>query len=59
MQTDHNWNFINENGLLDVERKARMARMGTDTPSGLAKIDRIIEQFKTGLISADEAIKLF
>lgn len=58
MQTDHNWDFINENGPLDVERKADIARMGTDTLAGLNKIDRIVEQFKAGLITADEAIRM-
>ena len=46
------------NEMKRVQRAADIARMGTDTLGGLNKIDRIIEQFKVGLITADEAIRM-
>lgn len=52
-------NSNKENEMDKVQRAASIARMGTDTLAGLNKIDHIIELFKVGLVTADEAIRMF
>jgi len=50
------------NNKADNDRKVReahqIAYMATDTLGGMNKADRILEQYKSGLITASEAIRL-
>ena len=46
------------NEMKRVQRAADIARMGTDTIGGLNKIDHVIKLFKSGLITADEAVRM-
>ena len=52
--------------IMEVERRADIHKMGTDTLSGLKRIDarrdKLIDQVRHGLITEDEAVmymKLF
>ena len=49
---------VNKDADARVLRAANVARMATDTLAGLKRVDKALELYASGLVSADEAISI-